>query len=142
MSIRQEKGFTLIELMIVIAIVGILAAVAYPAYTESVRKTKRSDAFVSLLRAASMQEREYTQENAYSGTIGDIGGSASDEGYYTIAVSIAACTSSCFSLSATPATGGAQVSDTNCWTMTLDHTGKKSSATKAGTANSSGTCWR
>lgn len=142
MNRKSENGFTLIELMVVIAIVGILAAIAYPSYTDSVRKTKRSDAQIALSRAATLQEREYTQNNAYTNTMANIGGATSDEGYYTISASIAACTSSCYLLSATPVAGGAQASDEDCWTITLDHTGRKASANKAGTANPSGTCWR
>jgi len=142
MNRKRERGFTLVELMIVIAIVGIIAAIAFPSYTESVRKTKRSDAYASLTRAATLQEREYTQNNAYTGTIADVGGATSDEGYYTLSADISACTASCFSLSATPVAGGAQASDEVCWTITLDHTGKKSSKTKAGVTNPDWTCWR
>lgn len=143
MNRKAEYGFTLIELMIVVAIVGILAAIAYPSYTDSVRKTKRSDAQVALSRAATLQEREYTQNNVYSTTMADIGGSTSEEGYYTISASIpTSCAPSCYLLSATPVAGGPQASDVDCWTITLDHTGRKASANKAGIANPSGTCWR
>ncbi len=139
----KENGFSLVELLIVIAIVAILAAIVYPSYTDSVRKTKRSDAQVALSRAATFQEREYSENNAYSTTMADLGGATSDEGYYTISASIpTSCAPSCYLLSATPATGGAQTADTECWTMTLDHTGRKASANKAGTANPAGTCWR
>tara|TARA_R110001592_G_scaffold52511_7_gene160666 strand:+ start:7985 stop:8416 length:432 start_codon:yes stop_codon:yes gene_type:complete len=143
MNRKAESGFTLIELMIVVAIIGILAAIVYPSYANSVKKTKRSDAQITLSRAATLQEREYTQNNGYTTTIADIGGATSDEGYYTISVSTTtACGISCFFLSATPVAGGPQASDADCWTITLDHTGRKASANKAGTANPSGTCWR
>lgn len=135
------KGFTLIELLVAIAIVGIIAAIALPSYQESIKKTRRSDALAALTRGAMLQERFYTNNNAYSNLMANLGGTTSDEGYYTIAVSTAACTSSCFSLSATPVAGGGQASDNDCWTITLIHTGLKSSAKKDGTANSSGTCW-
>lgn len=138
---KQSKGFTLIELMIVVAIIGIIAAIALPSYNESTKKAKRSDATTALAKAATLQERYYTTNNAYSGTIADVGGATSEQGYYTIAVDITACTNSCFSLSATPVAGGAQANDDTCWTMTLDHTGKKSSKNKAGTDNPSKTCW-
>tara|TARA_R110001583_G_scaffold26571_7_gene95846 strand:+ start:15666 stop:16076 length:411 start_codon:yes stop_codon:yes gene_type:complete len=135
------KGFTLIELLIAIAIVGIIAAIAFPSYQESIKKTRRSDALASLTRNAMLQERFYTNNNSYTNVIANLGGSTSDEGYYTISVSTSACTSSCFSLSATPVAGGAQASDEDCWTITLIHTGQKSSTKKDGTTNSSGTCW-
>jgi len=141
MNLKSNQGFSMVELMVVVAIIGIIAAVAFPSYVDSTRKTKRSDAFTSLSRSAALQERAYTQNNAYSGVIADIGGATSDEGYYTIATDISACTASCYSLSATPVVGGSQADDEACWTIALDHTGRKTSKTKAGVSNPTGTCW-
>lgn len=58
-------GFTLIELMIVVAVIGILAAIAYPAYTDSVLKGRRAQARTALLELMQQQERYMTQRNAY-----------------------------------------------------------------------------
>ena len=61
----KSKGFTLIELMIVVAIVGILAAIAYPSYTEYVRKTQRAEAAAMLLEEAQAVERAFSQTGSY-----------------------------------------------------------------------------
>lgn len=67
----KAKGFTLIELMIVVAIVGILAAVAYPSYTRHVEATRRTDAQASLMAFAQAMERLYSEDGTYAGADGD-----------------------------------------------------------------------
>ncbi|HRY15792.1 MAG TPA: type IV pilin protein [Candidatus Competibacteraceae bacterium] len=62
------KGFTLIELMIALAIMAIVAAIAYPSYQNSVRKSRRADARAVLLQAAQFMERFYTQNFRYDRT--------------------------------------------------------------------------
>lgn len=62
---RRQHGFTLVELMIVAAVIAILAAVAYPAYTEQLRKSQRAEAKAALMRAAQLLERSFTQNGAY-----------------------------------------------------------------------------
>jgi len=141
MNTKSNGGFTLIELLIAVAIVVILMTIAFPSYLESVTKTNRADAFIALSRSAALQEREYTQNNAYTSTLANIGGATSNEGHYTIAVDLSACTGSCYTVSATPAAGGKQAGDEDCWEMSLSHTGKKSSKTKGGAVNPVGTCW-
>ncbi|MDV7393712.1 type IV pilin protein, partial [Arthrospira platensis SPKY1] len=65
----MSVGFTLIEVMIVVAIIAILAAIAYPSYQEQVRKSRRADAKVSLLDAVQRQERFFTVNNQYTGVL-------------------------------------------------------------------------
>lgn len=64
-NIRRMRGFTLIEVMIVAAVIAILAAVAYPAYTDQIRKGKRADARAALMNLLQQQERHMTQRNVY-----------------------------------------------------------------------------
>ncbi|MDP3168247.1 MAG: type IV pilin protein, partial [Hydrogenophaga sp.] len=65
-SARRDSGFTLIELMIVVAIIGILSAVAYPSYTEYIRRGARSEATAALLETQQFMERYYGANNRYS----------------------------------------------------------------------------
>jgi type IV pilus assembly protein PilE len=67
---KSEIGFTLIELMIVVAIIGIIAAIAYPSYLEQVKSTRRTDAQGALASFANAMERYYTQNNTYIGADG------------------------------------------------------------------------
>ncbi len=130
MAIKKSAGFTLIELMITVAIVAILAAVAYPAFTSQMQKSRRADAQSALMQAAALEEKWFFVNSQYTSTIANIGGATSPEGYYTIAVSdnngVGNCTTAalnCFLLTATPV--GAQAADAACTTLTLTHTGAK-----------------
>ena len=76
-SIRKLQGFTLIELMIVVAVVGVLAAIAYPAYTDSVLKGRRAQARAALTELLQQQERYMTQNNCYLGFSNNSSGAAS-----------------------------------------------------------------
>lgn len=117
---RKQSGFTLIELMIALAIIGILAAIAYPSYTTHVRKSNRSEGRAALLRAADMQERFYLQNSTYAPNAGVLNVSTTTEnGYYTITVTGGPST---YTITATAA--GAQAGD-ECSPMTLNQAGQK-----------------
>ena len=130
----KNSGFSLIELMIVVAIVGILAAIAVPAYQSHVLKSHRADAQTVLLDLAARQERFIAQNiNSYATSISaanglNLGRTTSREGYYNLTV---AADATSYLLTAT-AVGG-QMKDTDCLTITISSTGVKSGTT--------GECW-
>ncbi len=111
----NSRGFTLIELMVVIAIVAIITAVAVPSYNRYVEKSRRADGQSALMNAAQAMERCFTRSNSYLGcTIP----AQSQDGFYTLGFN--ARTATTYTLTATPA--GAQTTDP-CGTYTLDHLG-------------------
>ena len=112
------SGFTLVEVLIVVAIVAILVAIALPNYNSSVRKTRRADAQSTLMEFAGTAERVYTTTNPNSYATTALP-AASD--YYTFSFPVA-ITATTYSIRATPKTG--QSADP-CGTMTLTHTGQK-----------------
>jgi type IV pilus assembly protein PilE len=121
----RAVGFTLIELMIVVAVVALLATVAYPAYTDSVRKARRSDARTALVTASQMMERYNTDKNTYAGaTFGpgasDVYKAQSENGYYRL--SPGTPTLNTYTLTAVPV--GSQGTD-KCGTFTLTEKGKR-----------------
>ncbi|KEI72836.1 type IV pilin protein [Endozoicomonas elysicola] len=133
---RVRNGFSLIELMIVVAIIAILAAIAVPSYRTYIQESRRSDAYVALTSAAAEQERIYIYDNSYSNNIADLGGSNSPEGHYVITLT---ATDSTFTLTATAASGSTQFLDTNCRTFTLNNLGVRGSSNSGGGAT--GDCW-
>ena len=138
---RPEIGFTLIELMIVVAIVAILAAVAYPAYMEYVRKARRTDATVALLELVQFMERYYTTNGRYTKVDGTYPGLPYDESpkdggskYYNLRLNAPASSSS-YTLYAIPK--NAQLND-RCAMLSIDHLGVKKVTGGTGTADE---CW-
>lgn len=128
-SKKFVTGFTLIELMIVVAIVSIIAAVAYPSYTASVTKTRRADAKGALMGFAQAMERHFTENNTYEGAAsgGDTGapsiyptGVPIDGGQKFYDLTIEAATVTTYTLRATPVNG--QAGDGN---LEITHTGAK-----------------
>lgn len=111
-------GFTLIEVMIVVAIVGILAAIAYPSYVDSVRKGRRAEAMSALEDVRLSQAKWRTKKTTY-GTKAEI--SASDTKYYII--DVPSNTQTSFTATATAKAGTSQASDTGCTTFTVNQNG-------------------
>jgi type IV pilus assembly protein PilE len=132
----NKKGFSLLELMIVVAIIGIIAAIAIPSYQQYIFESRRSDAQIALTTAAAEQERFYTYDNQYTSDIDNLGGATSPEGYYTMSVS---ATDTTYTLTATAISTSTQFRDTDCRVMTLNHLGVKASLNSV-PAVSTG-CW-
>jgi len=135
------KGFTLIELMIVVVIIAILAALAVPAFGRYAYRAHRVDGQELLLRIANAQERFYATNNHY-GALTEIGYDSpalSEKRYYSVtSVPAAASTSQTFTITATPV--GAQLKDV-CGALSIDNAGAKLPAANDTTHNSNGSCW-
>ena len=146
---RRSRGFTLIELMIVVSIVTVLAMIAIPSYNSQIRKSRRSEAKSALLDLAAREERYMSTNGSYTLDGQLLGYPQSGwtqslaSGFYKIAVSnvnagtagtaTTAGTAATFTVTATAI--GAQASDTQCATLVIDQTGAQTS-TGGGT-----NCW-
>jgi type IV pilus assembly protein PilE len=150
---RRSHGFTLIELMIAVAIVGILARLAYPAYMQSVRKSHRADAKAALLDLAQREERYRSTANVYTMTgspdLGYPTGTTVTQAapmpiqvgngsFYTLEVTVLSTTTPPnlnFTARARPT--GRQALDTQCGDFTLTETGVQGITGTGG----AGDCW-
>jgi type IV pilus assembly protein PilE len=129
----RTRGFNLVELMIVTAIIGILAAIAYPSYTQYVLRSNRADAQAILMESAQFMERYFTTNNSYVGAtvLSAVSpkGAAGTAIKYNISFSVtaAAATPNVYTLQAVPANG--QTADTTCGTLTVSQTGAQTPTT-------------
>lgn len=126
---RKMRGITLLELMIVVVVVGILAAVAYPNYRDAADRAKRNEAKAALLQIATNQERFYLNNNTYTTDLTDLGfptaaNFVTESGSYRI--NVGAADASNYSATATYLKGGSEAS--KCLTFQIDGRGDKSSA--------------
>ncbi|QGG80894.1 prepilin-type N-terminal cleavage/methylation domain-containing protein [Litorivicinus lipolyticus] len=133
------RGFSLIELMVGLAIIGILTAIAIPSYQTTVQRSQRSDGQIALVQLTQQQERYHSVNNTYATTLVELGAaSASAEGFYSLSLSNPSCTNAgytgCFVVTATPT--GAQAADSACATLSLNQSGVRSA-----TGTGAGDCW-
>ena len=123
---RGQSGFTLIELMIVVAIIGILAAIAYPAYSQYVVRANRSAAQSFILGVANKQEQYMLDARAYANDLGTLGMTTPGEvsAKYAITIANVGNAPPTYSIVATP-TGTQATQDTKCGTLTINQAGQK-----------------
>jgi type IV pilus assembly protein PilE len=137
---KTERGFTLIELLVTVAIVGILAAIAYPSYQDSVRRGNRADVKAILLEDAQFMERNYTEANRYDQTSGGaaivlpvLQSPRTGIAKYTIALATGAAPAQTYTLTATAV--GTMAGDA-CGNFSLTDTGLQ-----AASGGSVADCW-
>ncbi|MBX3692093.1 type IV pilin protein [Dokdonella sp.] len=133
---NRNRGFTLLELMIVVAIIAVLAALAYPSYTRYVERTRRADGRELLMRISAAQERFFTNRNRYAATFTDLSVSdTSEKGYYRVTIGGLGTNNQTYTLTATPQ---APQNNDSCGALTINNTGFKAAPSDTG---SNGACW-
>jgi type IV pilus assembly protein PilE len=148
LSSRHLRGFTLVELMITVAILAIIVAVAVPAYTRQIQKSRRTDARNALLDLAGREERWLSVANSYSQNTADVGYSGAwpvttTNGYYNVTVTVpdpnaVSPNNPSFIITATAV--GTQANDTACATFSVNQLGQQFATTSAAAPNTA-TCW-
>lgn len=147
---QKQRGFTLIEVMIVALIIAILGGIAYPSYMNQVRKTGRTDAKVALGDVAQRLQRCFTTNSTYKPDDEDVctvvdevtssAGIESPDGKYKITMDDAEHTASTFELIAEPVAGDLQEGDEECAVFKLNQAGKRYSESSDG-AETTDDCW-
>ncbi|MEE9321300.1 MAG: type IV pilin protein [Granulosicoccus sp.] len=126
---KTVRGFTLIEILITVAIVGILAAIAVPNYSEYMKRGRRVDAMTFLLEVAGEQQRYFSEENRFASDMSDLGYGAAatfntpEGGHYVVSITVPNPAVK-FSLAAAPVGGGLQDGD-DCGSFVITSSGGK-----------------
>jgi type IV pilus assembly protein PilE len=141
MNRLTTKGFTLVELLVALAIISIIMTVAVPGYQGYIARTNRSDATIALMRVAAAQERFYLQHGTYAADLGTrpdgLGISGTQRGYYNLSIIAHDKGLSTGYTVMAKAGNGSQHDDTDCASFTLNQNGERGSAPKP-----LETCWR
>ena len=142
MTQHKSRGVTLIEMVMVVAILGIVTAIAYPNYLDRSRRANRIDAKAALLNVAALQERFFLRNNTYSDSLTALGVTGTENGFYSL--SITRNSPSEFTATAVPAgesSDGGQWLDETCQRFEIDQLGRKA-AFGNGNADNSQECWQ
>lgn len=127
---RSQTGFTLVELLIVVTIIGILASIAYPSYQEYIRSSRRTAAMGCVMEQTHFMERFYSGNMTYVGAVPPACPGEVTNFYNVATANLGAAT---YTISAAPT--GAQASD-RCGTLSINHLGVRSTNPQADN------CWR
>jgi type IV pilus assembly protein PilE len=136
---HDQAGFTLIELMIVVALLAIITTISVTSYRQYMLRANRTDAGAFLLRIAAAQERWYLDNNEYSADpVADLKiGATSERGYYEITINRNADPATGYSAVAKAVAGGRQSTDADCQELSINETGQRDSAPEG-----IDVCWR
>lgn len=133
------RGFTLIELVIVLAVIAVLAAIAVNAYRDHVLRSNRTEAMAALSELAQRQEEYFGNQQAYTGSLSTLNVSATtDNGLYQLQIPASATTS--FTLRATAI--GSQLQDETCRTFELNSLGQRFAEDAGGSVDTTAECWQ
>ena len=135
---RQMRGVTLLELMAVVVVIGVLAAIAVPSYRQYTMRAQRTEAKAALLQLQTNQERFYLANRTYSSDPDQLGfpGDVTERGTYSL--SIADADAAGYTATATPRAGGAinMTADDQCTTFTITSQGERTA-----TGSAAASCW-
>jgi type IV pilus assembly protein PilE len=138
-SIKKTAGFTLLELLIVVAVFSIIMSMSVAGYRQYITRANRVDATALLLRVAAAQERHYLEENTYTDDMVALGfpGALSERGYYALTVTPALSGLVVgYTATAKVVDGESQSDDMKCQELSINESGLRSSAPEE-----PGTCW-
>ena len=151
----KTSGFTLLEIMIVVVVIAILAAITFPSYQNQIQKARRGDAQEALLECAAAQERFFTksQPSTYMAVADaqaeqvcgwDGTNFVSQEGFYRINIDLTGCGAArffCYTIVAEAVNGSPQFNDEECRELSIDARGNRAAEDDTGALNTD-ICWR